>query len=407
MIGGPANMYNLFSEFPAGSYAILTGYTALRQSGVNGSKWLSGRYFFYDHWRRVDKQFSLPAPGAAGSVPAPSRLAKIINHLPGRTLIGNAVIMLGKIILMTITGVWAVVRTRSNLLLGISDHGPALIATYLIGILTGRPYALHLYDIYLGNNLNGFDRALARLFEKRVFTTAQVVIVTNEGTADFYQARYGKAIKLAVIHNSVMAADYSNSRRLSPQSTSRKIIFTGHVYWAQEQAVLNLVKAMSSLSGVTLDLYVPQPTPLLVKAVKGKKNIRLLEAAQSLMPRIQAGAGLLFMPLAWETPSPDIIRTATPGKFSDYLASGRPMLVHAPDYAFVAQYSRKHQLAVVVDENNVEKLAEAIRQFFANPTSGQQLVNNALNAFDRDYSAEKNAQKLALLLQSALKKNPA
>jgi glycosyltransferase involved in cell wall biosynthesis len=45
---------------------------------------------------------------------------------------------------------------------------------------------------------------------------------------------------------------------------------------------------------------------------------------------------------------------------SEYLASGRPILVHAPADSYVSRYFTEHQCGVVVGRNEPSVLAEAI-----------------------------------------------
>ena len=116
------------------------------------------------------------------------------------------------------------------------------------------------------------------------------------------------------------------------------------------------------------------------------------------MPKIQSDAALLFLPLSWDTKSPDIIATASPGKFTDYLASGRPMLVHAPDYSYIAKYVNKHHIGLIVDQNDTQLLAEKMRQFFKKPSLAQTYINQALEIFQQEYDAVKNAQKMMRIL---------
>jgi glycosyltransferase involved in cell wall biosynthesis len=175
------------------------------------------------------------------------------------------------------------------------------------------------------------------------------------------------------------------------------IIFTGNVCWAQLHSILNLIQAAKLLSDLPLNirLYVPVSVPELVEALRGQPRITLAAAHQSEMPRIQSEATLLFLPLAWHTESPDIIATATPGKFTDYLASGRPMLIHAPEYAFVSRYARQHQLGLVVDQDSPELLATAIREYLQRPERGKTYITNALAMFQNNYEAGKSARILA------------
>lgn len=405
MIGGPQNLYNLFSQFSASSYTVLTGYSALKSTGSIRGSWLPGRYEFYDYQGEFSKEsFVFAQPNNEPSTGA-HKLFAAAKKLPLFNWLLFPFFSLGKTYLMTRKATKILSKENYDVVIGVSDHGPALIASYLASRKAKKPLFVYLFDIYKGNNLLPYDRFIASRFEERFLTSAEQVLVTNEGTEIFYRQRYGNRVNLSVIYNSVFARDYEKKRTPYRPLKQGTILFTGHVYWAQEQAVLNLIKAISKINNpkLFLDLYIPGANEVICRAIKGKKNIRLLEATQSEMPSIQSRATLLFLPLAWDTASPDIIATATPGKLTDYMASGRPMLIHAPDYAFVAQYAKKHKLALVVDQNSIDALARSIKEFFAQPQVGQKLVDNALAAFYSDYDAVGNADKLAKLLAKVKK----
>ncbi len=391
MVGGPQNMYNLFSQFPNNSYSILTSYQATHTPGLTSGSALAGQYEYFDK--------PLP-PGPwqpSGAVPTDAN--------PGtrypfgiRTLVAYFATPI-KIFLMARKAIRIVRRDRCSIILGISDHGPALIAAGITSFFTGRPYVLYLFDLYRGNNFSFSDNLLAKLIERRLFTHAKYVVLTNEGTEQLYHQRYGTKIVTAVVHNATFPELFTAQPQYDPKPPFT-ITFTGNVYWAQEQSVLNLIHALEYLQDipVQLKLYSPTPTVAIRQAVAGKKNIWLGAASQAEMPAIQSAATLLFLPLAWNTQAPEIIATATPGKFTDYLASGRPMLIHAPNYAFVCAYARQHNLGLVVDQNDPRTLAEAIRTFLRNPAKGQEYITNALRSFQENHDARKNAQKLTKIL---------
>ena len=78
------------------------------------------------------------------------------------------------------------------------------------------------------------------------------------------------------------------------------------------------------------------------------------------MPGIQRNADILFLPLAFNSPYPEIIKTSSPGEIGEYLAGKKPILVHAPSDSFISWYFRKYNCGCVVDDDDSEKLAAAI-----------------------------------------------
>lgn len=407
MIGGPQNLYNLFAGIQSDSYSILTSSKVREaiQNNIAGTPLATNYYFADDYSEGVvvptDVQSSDPSALRRKNGTSITRIIKYIQKIP---FFGPRLLSLVHIV-VTIRAYHAGFQKASaalhpTMLLGISDTGIALLATYWIAKKTHLPFGLYLFDLYQGNLLPSPYKLLAKILEPKLVKQASVVIVTNEETEAYYKRRYGNRIQTTVIHNATFPEAYEAQRTPYTPKPPFTITFTGNIYWAQEQAVQNLIRAMAELQDLplTLQLYCPQPPESIRKAVRGKSNIWLGAATQSEMPGVQSASSLLFLPLAWNTQAPDIVATATPGKFTDYLASGRPMLIHAPKYAYVSKYSREHDLGIVVDDNNPRVLAEAIRRFLSNPAAGKKYVENALRIFHQNHDARKNAKKLTKIL---------
>lgn len=394
-VGGPQHLYNTFSQFPQESYVILTGYIALLRSKVDNAKWLNGDYYFYDHAHLDEKHIEQ------------SRVNPIIKHSRlvqfFQKILQNAslpIITVAKILMMTYSGYLIIYQNKIGQIMAVSDHGPSLISSYILSRLTKKPMTVYLFDIYRGNNLHFLDKFLAWCFESAILQHARLILVTNDGTKQLLTARYMNDRKIEVVYNSTFTSHYALERTKYRPKPPYIILYTGHVYWAQQQSIMNLIQAMDLLQDmpIELHLYIPKANATIRAVIENKNNIKLTSASQSEMPKIQSQATLLFLPLSWNTSGPDIIRTATPGKLTDYLASGRPMLVHAPKDAYVSQYVRERKLGLVVDQNNVQQLANAIRAFLLDPSHGQLYIDNSLNTFTNNHDAVKNAKKLMRFL---------
>jgi glycosyltransferase involved in cell wall biosynthesis len=107
-----------------------------------------------------------------------------------------------------------------------------------------------------------------------------------------------------------------------------------------------------------------------------------------MIPDIQRNAGFLFLPLAFDSPFPEIIKTSAPGKIGEYLASRRPILVHAPKNSFISWYFKKHQCGLVVDDNDPTKLAQGIEHLLADTKLQKKLADNAYVRAEVDFSLE-------------------
>jgi len=404
-IGGPQYLYNLFSNFRDDSYVILTSARSIDHGSGTTGTWLRGKYVFYDSkdgW----KPDTVVSGAPAGRRPFPERVARFLEKVPLIGLPALEILGLLRSVKAFVVSALRIPRSANvKLLLGFSDWGPALLGTYIVHALTKIPYAVFYFDLYSGNLLPPVQRLLARVFEPILLKHASAVILTNEETGKYLRRRHGGELRYEIVPNSVFPEEYNRFLTPFDPTPPYTILFTGSAYWPQEAPLLNIIRAMDRLRDipVRLDLHMPNVPDTIRKAVTGKPNIRLTSTLkpQSEMHRMQCGATLLFLPLAWNTKAPDIIATASPGKLTDYLASGRPMLVHAPDYSFVSRYAKDHGTGIVVDKDDVDALAGAIRRFCQEPLSGRQYVEKALGISAERHDARRNAAKLWDILTEA------
>lgn len=406
MIGGPQNLYNIFSNINPDFYFILTSFINNKknqQNSVSGTP-LKGKYCFYDEDVYLEQ-------GAKNQESGSVRTKNIINLRKSLIFIIKKFPLIGKYLGDFMGVCFAVLRfikkalqiikdERINLLIGISDEGVALLSTFLIHQISKKPYALYFFDIYKGNFLKWPFGIIAKILEKSLIKNATLVIVTNEGTEKYYKKLYGDEINTTVIHNSVFAESYKKTQTTYQPRPPYQIVFTGNLYWPQERSVRNLITAVSGMKDINIRLllYVPKPPQDLIDAYKNDPKIKFDVAPQSEMPQIQSEADILFLPFAWNTPSPQIIATASPGKLTDYLASGRPILIHAPPYAYVCKYARQHNFAHIIDEENIALLQDGIKKLVLDPEYSRKLISNAQKIFHQNHDAIKNAELLKKII---------
>ena len=106
------------------------------------------------------------------------------------------------------------------------------------------------------------------------------------------------------------------------------------------------------------------------------------------MVEAQNSADILFIPFSFHCSVPEIVKTSAPGKFGDYLASGRPILAHLPADSFVSWYLRTYDCGVVVDEDDPEVLKNAILRLINDIGMTARLVENARIRAKSDFSPE-------------------
>lgn len=276
-----------------------------------------------------------------------------------------------------------------------------LPAGYLASRRAGVPFYAYVFDHYSYREWADPAAAFwARRFEPFVMKGAAGVIAPNETLRDDLQKRFG--IAATVIHNSCDIAPYETEAKTGITGSPRnevRIVYTGAIYEAHYDAFRNLLAAITSLTRpATLHLYAERSQEdLEAHGIRGPVVYHPPLAATEV-PRVQMEADLLFLPLAFKSPYPDLVRTSATTKLGEYLAARRPVLVHTPPDSFVSWYFREHNCGVVVDESDPARLAEGIELILADQSLQERLGANAWTRAQADFDIERSRQKFAELV---------
>lgn len=435
LAGAPRFMANLLQTFPPKSYIILTSFYNIDNISAKIGTWLPGEYIFYDNpiatketrqqqgikpsemitnpivrlkkYLRHTFLFPMWVKAPLSAAVKMDLVAKLKRFLKRnnfvKTLLGMPLI-LGQIPLIIKQGIRVVKERNIEVIVGFSDYGPSMVSTYYIHKATNVPFCIYLFDIYKGNLFPMTGNILAAIFEPKLLRKAERIIVTNKGTKEFYRRRYGNRIadKIKIIHNSTDSEPYLKLQTsITPHQPPYTILFTGNIYWAQISSIKNLIKAIEKMTDldVRFKIYSSNPLSYLKSIGINSSKIELNVAPGNEMPAIQSQADILFLPLSWHTKSPDVINTATPGKLTDYLIAGKPILIHAPKSSYLVKYARENDFAVVVDKENILALQTAIRQLVSNQELAQRIVTNAQKTFFKNHDVNYNAAIFRSLLK--------
>jgi glycosyltransferase involved in cell wall biosynthesis len=248
----------------------------------------------------------------------------------------------------------------------------------------------HLFDYYSEKWTGPVSRLLARGLEGPLLRRADGVVVPNPLLAEALERRYG--VRPAVVPNAVDVSGYESRRRApDPVGDEAAVVYTGAVYEAHYDAFRNLLSALDSLTRRRARLHVYSGRSADELAARGLAGPLVAHPPQpaDAMPAVQASADVLFLPLAFASPYPEVIRTSAPCKMAEYLAAGRPILVHAPADSFVARYFREHDCGLVVDRPEQDALAAALEQLLEDDDVRTRLAANAAARAAADFDLER------------------
>jgi glycosyltransferase involved in cell wall biosynthesis len=253
-------------------------------------------------------------------------------------------------------------------------------ASTLAALRTGTPLVVYLFDDPIFQWEAGSVRRFAQLWEPFWSRLAKAAIVPNEYMARIFHERTG--MQPISVRNPVSDAAF----KVDLMSRSRdfnepiSIVYTGTVYHAQADAFRNLVQALECLKGrFLLDIYTSQSEGEVAGHGVFGPHIRLhAHLEQESSYAAQRKADILFLPLAFRSPIQEVLRSSAPAKMGEYLASGRPLLVHAPADTFVVEHIRANRAGVIVDAPDPAQLSAALDRIVTGREDVASQVQNAL-----------------------------
>lgn len=251
-------------------------------------------------------------------------------------------------------------------------------ACTLVALRHRIPLVVYLFDDPVYQWVPGPLRQFARFWEPIWSRIVANVIAPNETMAEEFARR--RKLRPVIVRNSIAPEAFAPQDRPWPLTPGQfRIVYTGSVYHAQSDALLDLVAALEALPGWSLHIYTSQTeAELAAYGIRGPAVHRHPHVDQAESYAVQRGADLLFLPLAFRSKIQEVLRSSAPMKMGEYLASRRPILVHAPPETFIVRHLREHEAAFVVDTPDPAALTQAIAEIANDPARRDELSANAL-----------------------------
>ena len=348
--GAALVLYRLFKMFPEDSYVVLATSFYKKHTDFNPQLQLPGKYYYsigitasraYTKWIAVLEWFLVP-------------------YMLIRCLYVIKKEKISKIVVHPITGTF-------------------LLTAYFAHKVTKIPIYPYMLDLFEENsNKIGIRAIMAGPVERMAMGVASNVFVMSEGMQAHYFSKYN--IKTVLLPHPI---DLDEFGRQSENNFQRKEKYTilltaGQIYNLQMDAIVNLVQVIRVMPEIEFHIYTRLTIRTLMKyGICGENIIYHEHIDPEILNKVYKQADILFLPNSLNPAYSEILRTASPVKMTEYLASGVPILVHAPAYAYISWYARKHGWGLVVDKRNGEGLKRAILNLISDKSLREELVKNA------------------------------
>lgn len=239
------------------------------------------------------------------------------------------------------------------------------------------PISAYLHDtVAEGLSSKPIAKKAASL-QREVFSMSAPLFVANQAMADLYERKYGlTAIPLQAIYSEPIPDE------LPKVDPSPVAFWSGAVYSINQHAVNRLMQGVQ-LAGMTLRMT-RKPNPRMFAQMDAPENLEVVfypTRADILKALPTMGVHLAGLDAPDEAVvHPDELSTIFSTKSPEYLASGRPILIHCPEHYYMARFFRERECGLVVSEKDPAAIAEGLKKLMAGGPEIERMRRNGLEA---------------------------
>ncbi len=268
----------------------------------------------------------------------------------------------------------------TDVVLAAFPHETYVVAAFRAARNLRLPFYVHMHDLWMENVGSGTARArFAAVWEPLILKQATRVLCMTEAMQKHYEKKYG--IQTSLLPHSIPEQDYAKAPldMSPPQLPHPTVLFVGGVSPEMNLDALKVLAAASELLPEGYKLLFC--TSLTLDALKNlgihSSRLHVKYVSREEVQRLQSRAHVLIAPLSHKNCSRAEVQTVFSTKLLEYLVSGRPIIVFAPEGSYHAESASQRGWGYVVTEDSPAALASAIMEVISNQHLAATLVRGA------------------------------
>ena len=107
------------------------------------------------------------------------------------------------------------------------------------------------------------------------------------------------------------------------------------------------------------------------------------------VPRSLSQSDFLVLPYDFSEEATQYIKFSMPTKVSEYMISGVPILIFAPENTALVRFAKKMNIAIIVTDNNITSLCNTIKESIQNENTRMAFSRNAIQVAEEKFDSQK------------------
>ncbi len=230
---------------------------------------------------------------------------------------------------------------------------------------------------------NKIDQDLKTLFNK-----ASLLMCISDEMGKAYKIRYNK--DFITFHNPIDIQFWKASQKQNYElNESPVVLYAGKISLGVESSLELIAKAIETVN---------KKHKIRLRFILQTKEIPAWAADYSFvehksfvayddLPKVFSGVDFLVMPYDFSERSINYVKYSMPTKAPEYMISGTPILVFAPEVTAIVKYAKKNGWAYTVTENNSDSLATSLECLILHKPIRCEIAENAKKTAENNHSS--------------------
>jgi len=240
---------------------------------------------------------------------------------------------------------------------------------------------------------------------RELLNQASVLLSISDEMTNEYKIRYNK--DFITFHNPIDIEFWKKYQRTSYElKESPTILYAGRIGLGIDTSLELIAKAIEQVNeelkiSVKLILQT-QEKPLCIS--KYKSVIHNNFVSYTDLPKVFSESDFLLLPYDFSQKSIKYIRYSMPTKAPEYMISGSPIIIFAPEVTAIVKYANEHNMAKVISNSDISEIAKGIKQLIENKNLRQQIAQNAKDIAERNHNSINVTNHFRRVMLSAVNK---
>ncbi len=269
----------------------------------------------------------------------------------------------------------------------------AVIFCRLVQEYLKKPMVFHMMDDWLevlpGEGILGnyWHRKIGDEFSEMLAQSARHFSI-SEPMGKAYQERYG--FQFSTFHNPIELSFWNKSQRKAYDFGDKiQILYAGRMGLGIQSSLETMAKCLEDLNktgGKPIELVLQVgKKPSWADAYSCIKHRGFVPYEE--LPDRFSGADLLFLPYDFTPSATAFIKYSMPTKASEYMISGTPILIFAPEDTALVRYAKDYKWAKVVTKNKVGELKAALIELIDSKEVRSTVASQAIEIAEQRHDA--------------------